>query len=287
MLEEDRLRREEDRLRQEEEDRLRREEGAYPRLPKKKGNPGSPTVFSDHFVVRLKGATLLLLPTYFSTPNLVTSTSFLRLRKNVAHFTIAKSLEEATSNPDYERIQEQVQQEWLKVGGAVRDLSISCFLETAAFALAPGSLFSVDKVARIMVSRSSISTGAGLLCDTYLILRFSFASGPVFKNGSISRTGSYLFFALIARLPLFLTVISILFIAALLVDVACKISPPVVWAILSLTGIILYLQYICWVLIWMVFGVLKVLSWLGGGLSKAGTWLTSAFKYVVGKTRGF
>ncbi|KAJ7142917.1 hypothetical protein C8R44DRAFT_195787 [Mycena epipterygia] len=170
-------------------------------------------------------------------------------------------------------------------------------LETAAFALAPGSVFSIDKVARIAVSGSSISTGAGLLCDIYLLLRFSLASVAVFKhraqdkyevreNGSVSRTQSYLFFALAARLPLLLAMVSIFFIAVLLADVAYKISPLVVLAIVGLTGIILYLEYICWVLIWMVFGLSKVLGWLVFGLSTAGTWPISTFTYVTGRTRG-
>ncbi|KAJ7121710.1 hypothetical protein C8R44DRAFT_622476, partial [Mycena epipterygia] len=169
-------------------------------------------------------------------------------------------------------------------------------LETAAFALAPGSIFPIDKVARIAVSGSSISTGAGLLCDIYLLLRFSFASVSVFKhraqdkyevrqNGSINRTGSYLFFALAARLPLLLAAVSILCIAVLLADVACNISPPVVIVVLSLTGLIFCLQYICWVLIWVVFGLSSAVRWLGVGLSAAGTWPASAFKYGVRKAR--
>ncbi|KAJ7142932.1 hypothetical protein C8R44DRAFT_761425, partial [Mycena epipterygia] len=243
------------------------------------------TVLPENLVSHWRRATLLLLPSYFSTPDLVTRTLPSRLRRNIACYTVARSLEEATSDPDYERVQKQVQEEWLKVGGLV-----------AAFALAPGSVFSIDKVARITVSGSSIFTGAGLLCDIYLLLRFSLASVPVFKhraqdkyevreNGSVSRTQSYLFFALAARLPLLLAVVSIFFIAVLLADVAYRISPLVVLAILGLTGIILYLEYICWVLIWIVFGLSKVPGWLVFGLSTAATWPISAFKYVVGKTR--
>ncbi|KAJ7120327.1 hypothetical protein C8R44DRAFT_921438 [Mycena epipterygia] len=169
-------------------------------------------------------------------------------------------------------------------------------LETAAFAFAPGSIFPINKVARIAVSGSSVSTGAGLLFDFYLLLRFSLASPSVFKertqdkfevrqNGSIHRTKSYLFFAFVARLPLLFTAVSILFIAVLLVDVAYLVSPPVVLAILGLAVIILYLQYIWWALIWMVYGLSKVASWLVAGLSKAGTWPTSTFKYIVRKAR--
>ncbi|KAJ7633933.1 caspase domain-containing protein [Mycena rosella] len=238
-------------------------------------------------------AALLLLPASFSAPNIGTRTVLSRLRMNIACFTVARSLEEAASDPDYQRVQKQVQEEWLKVGGLLVGLAA---LETAAFALAPDSLFSIDKVARITVSGSSISTGTGLLCDIYLLLRFSFAGLPVFKyraqdnfeiraNGSINRTESYVFFALAARLPLFLAVISIFFIAVLLADVAYKISPMVVLSIVGMTGIILYLQYFCWAVIWIGFGLRKLLGWAVVGLSKGGTWPLLAFKYVAGKVR--
>ncbi|KAJ7142915.1 hypothetical protein C8R44DRAFT_761389 [Mycena epipterygia] len=258
----------------------------------KEGTDGA-TALPEDFIPRWREATLLLLPSYFSTPDLVTRTLPSRMRRNIARITVVRSLEYATSDLDYERVQKQVREEWLKVGGLLVGLAA---LETAAFALSPGSAFSIDKVARITVSGSSISTGAGLLCDIYLILRFSLASVTVFKhrtqdkyevrgNGSINRTQSYLFFAVAARLPLLLAVVSIVFIAVLLAYAAYRISRLVMLAILGLTGIILYLEYICWVLIWMVFGLSKVLGWLVVGLSTAGKWPISAFKYVVGKTR--
>ncbi|KAJ7355167.1 salt tolerance down-regulator-domain-containing protein [Mycena albidolilacea] len=172
------------------------------RWRKEKANPGATTVLPEDLVkdpaysktVR-KGAALLLLPSYFSTPNVVTRTLPSGLSKSIGLLSVASNLEDATSDSDYEIVQKQVQEEWLKVGGLLVGLAA---LETAAFALAPG-----------------ISTGAGLLCDACLLLRFSLASVPVFKhraqdtyevheNGSISRTESYIFFAFIARLPLLL-----------------------------------------------------------------------------------
>ncbi|KAJ7714623.1 hypothetical protein B0H16DRAFT_1270348, partial [Mycena metata] len=173
------------------------------------------------------------------------------LRKSIGMFTVASNLEEATADSN-EVIQQHVREEWLKVGGLVprgsRRVSRGEFrrrtdpdvfrLETAVFALSPGSLFPIDSVARISVSGSSISTGTGLLCDVCLLLRFSMANVPVFKyraqdtyevhgNGSTNRTESYIFFALTARLPLLLAVVSLFFIVALLADVAFKLSPVV------------------------------------------------------------
>ncbi|KAJ7457989.1 hypothetical protein B0H11DRAFT_1738009, partial [Mycena galericulata] len=159
----------------------------------------------------------------------------------------------------------------------------------AVLALAPGSIFSVNTVARTTVSGSSISTGAGLPCDIYLLLRFSLASVPVFKTRAqdkyeVLETGSvesYVFFALVARLPLLLASVSVFFISVLLAHAAYKLSPVVVLIILDLTVFILSLQYLCWVLVWMVFGLSKVPTWLAVAPSMAGTWFTTAFKKVT------
>ncbi|KAJ7323644.1 hypothetical protein DFH08DRAFT_1029250 [Mycena albidolilacea] len=122
-------------------------------------------VFSGGLVSHWKEAALLLLPSHFSPlPS--------RL------LTIAKSLEDSESDTDYEHIQKQLQEEWLKVGAVLTGLAA---LETAVFALAPGSIFPIDKAARIAVSGSSISTGTGLLCDIYVLLRFSLVKTSVFK----------------------------------------------------------------------------------------------------------
>ncbi|KAJ7087458.1 hypothetical protein C8R44DRAFT_820126 [Mycena epipterygia] len=146
---------------------------------KKKGKSGATTVFPENIVLRWKEAALLLLPSHFSTPNLLTTSLSSNFLRNIAHLTVARSLEDSTSDSDYKRVQNEVHKEWLKVGGVLVALAA---LETAAFALAPGSIFPIDKVARIAVSGSSISTGAGLLCNIYLLLRFSLASPPVFKH---------------------------------------------------------------------------------------------------------
>ncbi|KAJ7730333.1 hypothetical protein B0H16DRAFT_220894 [Mycena metata] len=265
------------------------EEGKATQRPEEKTKQ---TVLEEKNTVTWKRIALLLLPSYFSAPNLVTRTLTSKLCKFIGLFTIASDLEEAISNSDYETIQQHVQNEWLKVGGLLVGLAA---LEAAVFALSPGSLFPIDSVARVSVSGSSISTGAGLLCDACLLLRFSMASVPVFKyraqdtyevheNGSVRRTESYVFFALVARLPLLLAAGSLLFIVALLTDVAFKLSPLVVLAIVSLTTLMICLQYICWVLIWMVFGLSKVVGWIVLGLSKAATLPMLVFKHIVAKT---
>jgi hypothetical protein len=79
--------------------------------------------------------------------------------------------------------------------------------------------------------------------------------------------------------------ISIFFIAVLLAEAAYKLSPLVVWSILGLIGTIVSLQYLVWALIWMGFGLSKLLGSVVAGLSKIRTWPLLAFKYVAEKAR--
>jgi hypothetical protein len=104
-------------------------------------------------------------------------------------------------------------------------------------------------------------------------------------NGAVNRTESYIFFSLIARLPLLLALISIFFIAILLVDAACELSLTVVLVFVGATSFILALRYIFWVLVWVVFGISMGLMWIVVGLSKAGSLLIVVFKFVATKTR--
>ncbi|KAJ7797129.1 hypothetical protein B0H13DRAFT_1934301 [Mycena leptocephala] len=94
----------------------------------------------------------LLLPSHFSTPSPLRSTLLLNFKRIVALFTVLKELEEATSDSQYTAIQNQVQQEWLKVGGLVW--------------LPPGALFSTNMVARIAVSGTVFLPALGF-CATY------------------------------------------------------------------------------------------------------------------------
>ncbi|KAJ6461465.1 hypothetical protein C8R45DRAFT_1108690 [Mycena sanguinolenta] len=255
--------------------------------------PVGNTLLSQNSLSSGAAAALLLLPAHFSTPGTIITTIASHLRENIGHFTVSSSLEKAASEDDYKRIQDHTREEWLKVGGLLVGLAA---LEIAVFALTPDSIFLVDGVVRITVSGSCISTSTGLLFDFYFYLRFALASIPVFKhraqdnyqlraNGSIDRIESYVFFALIARLPLLLAMISIFFISILLAVAAYKLSPLVVLSLLGLICLILFLQYLCWGRIWVGFGLAMLVGLLVNGLANAGMWVLSAPEYVAAKAR--
>jgi len=84
--------------------------------------------------------------------------------------SVYRSLYHARFDADFEVVRDQLVREWQYVGGFLIGFAA---LELAAFAVAPGALFTVDKIVRTSVAGSSISTGVGLLCDLYLLFRFS------------------------------------------------------------------------------------------------------------------
>ncbi|KAJ7120328.1 hypothetical protein C8R44DRAFT_623906 [Mycena epipterygia] len=90
--------------------------------PKEKGNPGATTVSPEYIVSRWKEAALLLLPSHFSTPNLLTTSLPSNFLSNIAHFTVARSLEDSRSDSDYECVQIEVKEEWQRALTLVRDL---------------------------------------------------------------------------------------------------------------------------------------------------------------------
>ncbi|KAJ6558051.1 hypothetical protein B0H19DRAFT_126999 [Mycena capillaripes] len=184
------------------------------------------------------------------------------LDTTVLTFTPLPELQAATSPDEYAAVQTQLWNEWLNVGGVLISLTA---VESAAFALASGSLLSpTNLVVRVAVAGASIATAAGLLCDAYLLLRFSRASIKAFKRraedryrvrGATAVVPTYIAFAVLARLPLFLTLLATACIALLLGAAAYALSPTVVFGVLILVGNVVMLRYVLWVLLWTCFAI--------------------------------
>jgi hypothetical protein len=89
--------------------------------PEEKGNPVITTLFPQDLFSSDAETAPLRVPAFVLGPN--TGIGSL-LDKNIACFTVSGSLKSAAIEDDYKVIQEQAQNEWLKVGGLVSDLSI-------------------------------------------------------------------------------------------------------------------------------------------------------------------
>ncbi|KAJ7031983.1 hypothetical protein C8F04DRAFT_1108815 [Mycena alexandri] len=216
------------------------------------------------------------------------------LRVFVALFTLLRELESASSHAEYAGLQTQLQTEWLKVGGVFPSFLPTCLLtlsvDFGAFALAPDSLLGpANTITRITLAGGSIASAAGLLCDAYLLLRFSRASIQAFKVSTaedefrptniaagplVTAAPTYIAFAVLARLPLILVLFATACITVLLGAAAYELSPPIALSVLGLAAGVLTLRYLIWALVWVVFAFSRI--WIAG---------VSAYGYGVGRMR--
>ncbi|KAJ7778101.1 hypothetical protein B0H16DRAFT_1683448 [Mycena metata] len=205
----------------------------------------------------------------------------------VALFTLLGELESASSDAEYADLQTQLQSEWLKVGGVLLGLIA---VNLGVLALTPDSLLgSTNTITRISLAGGSIASAAGLLCDAYVLLRFSRTSIQAFKrraedgyrlSGSaagplVTTAPTYIAFAVLARLPLVLVLFATTCIAVLLGAAAYELSAPITLSVLGVVAAILSLRYLIWALVWVVFTFSRI--WITGA---------SMCEHRMGRLRG-
>jgi len=211
-----------------------------------------PVVFEDIFQIQQGILLPLLLPSYSShDPVRQSINSF--VARVATNSSVYRSLASAKVDADYEAVRDRLAREWQYVGGFSIGLAA---LEVAAFAVAPGTLFTVDKIVRICVSGSSISTGIGLLCVLYLLFRYSALEPDKFKNATKDAYISYVFFSFTSRLPFLLVIMSACFLATLLGDVAYRLSPHLVLGFSAVIALLMVLQYVIWAVDWVIWTTL-------------------------------
>ncbi|KAJ7031981.1 hypothetical protein C8F04DRAFT_1396897 [Mycena alexandri] len=222
-------------------------------------------------------------------PRPVDEQPLLAVRTLFAVVTPLNDLESASSYTEFASVQTRLQDEWLKIGGVLLGLVAVDF---TVFALTPDSLLGpTNTITRIALAGGSIATAAGLLCDAYLLLRFSRASIQAFKrraedeyrlrnaptgDGLLAAvTPTYIAFAVLARLPLVLVLVATACIAVLLGAAAYELSPLIALSVLGLVAGILALRYLIWALVWVVFAFSRI--WIVG---------VSAYERGMGRLRG-
>ncbi|KAJ7194980.1 hypothetical protein GGX14DRAFT_575982 [Mycena pura] len=169
----------------------------------------------------------------------------------------------AVSQAEFIAVQTQLESEWFKVGGVLMGF---VGVESAFFALTPDWLLPPTNITRVAIALSSIATATGLLSDAYLLLRFSRASMETFKQRAEDGYGidapTYIAFAVLARLPLFLALLTMVCIIVLLGTAAYSISPsavPVV-GVVGVVGVVLVLRYLLLAILWVGFALSWVLA---------------------------
>ena len=153
-------------------------------------------------------------------------------------------------------------------------------IDAAIFGLAPGSIFPVDGLARMVVALGAISAGLGLFLDTLLVFSYSNADANKFQvrrpraHACIARSsrslqaiakdvyGTYVFFCLYCRIPTVCLLVSASCLTLFLLIVAWAEWPSAVLVVSFLAGILFSLQY-------LVFGchrLFNLVTWCVRGL---------------------
>jgi len=180
-----------------------------------------------------------LLPRY--TEKVEIPPPLTRLEMTLASFTMYNELKEANTDSHFERVFVRLQLEWTYIGGLLVALAA---VNTAVFSIAPGSLFMVDVYAKGAIAASSISSGLGIACDAWFLLRYNWADLHTFIARARDLYGSYFFFSLSSRVPALCMFISALTLMGFLGLVAFNAWPQGVIAVCFLVGIVMSLQFL-------------------------------------------
>jgi hypothetical protein len=117
-------------------------------------------------------------------------------------------------------------------------------IDTAVFTLSPGSMFFVNDYAKNAIALSSISSGVGLACDAWFLLRYTWVDVQTFSIRARDIYDTYLFFSISAHVPTICTFLSAVSLAGFLALVAFATWPEAVVVLCFFVGIVMSLQYL-------------------------------------------
>ncbi|KAH9988210.1 hypothetical protein BJV77DRAFT_1022858, partial [Russula vinacea] len=148
------------------------------------------------------------------SPDNVSATSGASLASSAFDMlTYHRELREAQMDSDFDRILSKLLSEWYYTGASL--LSIA-----AVFGFSPDHLFNVDSFAKRSLIISSVAAAIGLFVDVWFIFAYSGADVRKFHTLAVDVYGSYFFFSLSSRLPLFALIVSALALVGFLGAVA-------------------------------------------------------------------
>ncbi|KAF9460600.1 hypothetical protein BDZ94DRAFT_892363 [Collybia nuda] len=161
----------------------------------------------------------------------------------LASFTVYRELRTANCTDHFEQVFMRLRTEWTYVGTMLVAFS---GVNTTVFAISPDAIFTVDSYARRAVAASSIASGLGTACVSWIIFRYNWIDTETFKTRTKDVLGLYFFFSLSARLPSICLFLSAVFLMAFLTLVAFDAWPEGVLAVSFLVGFIMTLQFLAY-----------------------------------------
>jgi len=217
-------------------------------------------------------ASNLPLPMY--TEKLTVLPDLSRGERMLAAFTIYGDLSMARSDDQFEPIFKRLQHEWTFIGGLLVALAA---VDTAVFSISPDSIFIVNPYARSAIAASSISSGLGIACDAWFLLRYNWADLTTFIDRARDVYGSYFFFSLSARVPAFCMFISAVSLMGFLGLVAFEAWPQGVIVVFFFVGVVMSMQF-------LVYGVHMAARTVANGGRASGRQVVRAVTLVRGMT---
>ena len=201
------------------------------------------------------------------------------IKKTVAIFTPLESLESVQADSEFEHIRDRLMQEWQQTRTLILGVIGVVF---TAYALTPDSLFQVlSRFSKVAVSASGLTIGISLLYVQYLLSRYSSLEPMQFKAAATDVYDTFICFAILSRVPLALAVISMGFLAILLIEVAYYQISLTVALILSLGILALFfLQYIAMMVDWTVWILVTLVVCFSRILKTAWQWLVFRYQRV-------
>ncbi|KAI0296340.1 hypothetical protein B0F90DRAFT_1746771 [Multifurca ochricompacta] len=201
-----------------------------------------------------------LLPTTYVADNISVASGVSFASSTFDTLTYHRDLREAQVDSDFDRLLGRLQAECV---------------DTTVFGFSPGNFFNVDSLAKRSLIISSMAAAIGLFVDVWFIIAYSGADVRKFQRLALDLYGSYFFFALSSRLPLFSLLISVLALVGVLGSIAWSAWPAAVLVMSMLAGVLISLQFI-------VYGCHRIA--LGLAWMLRGAWLGTV--YLGSRVRG-
>ncbi|KAJ7223184.1 hypothetical protein GGX14DRAFT_657594 [Mycena pura] len=194
-----------------------------------------------------------LLPQYTEQIEVPPDPSFNFFERAISTFTIYSEMRRAQCDDEYERIFTRLQLEWTYTTGILVALAA---VDTAVFSVSAGSIFAINRVAAGAVAASSVASGLGIVCATWLLVRYAWVDLHTFidRAADVLSTDrpSYFFFALSARVPSLLMLVSALALLLFLTVVAWNAWPSAVVVGCFIVGVLMGLQWLVLCVLWVV-----------------------------------
>ncbi|KAJ7105401.1 hypothetical protein C8R43DRAFT_1046743 [Mycena crocata] len=182
----------------------------------------------------------------------------------ISSFTVYRELQGARYDDDFERIFTRCQYEWTYTLGLLVALAA---VDTAVFSISPDSIFAINPFARSAVAASSISSGLGIACAAWFLVRYAWVDQHTFFERakdilSTEAIPSYFFFAVSARIPSLLMLTSAISLMLFLAIVSFNAWPVAVIVGCFVVGVLLGLQWLVFCILWIMKTIRKLLRFV-------------------------